>query len=126
MLVTRTLASFFLDVACLGKSHLGEERTEDLIDQDGEQCNVADNSTIRTKLNSFDRHTECNTCLRKQGDAEIFDDVGIGFCNPCADICTLIFSERACDDVNDTNNYDCPLREYREVQLRAADDEEQD
>ena len=53
MLVPRTLASFFLDVACLGKSHLGEERTADLIDQDGEQCNVADNSTIRTKLNSL-------------------------------------------------------------------------
>ena len=53
MLVPRTLASFSLDVACLGKSHLGEERTDDLIDQDGEQCNVADNSTIRTKLNSL-------------------------------------------------------------------------
>ena len=65
-------------------------------------------------------------CYYVTGNHEGWDDVGIGFCNPCADICTVIFPERACDDVNDTNNYDCPLREYREVQLRAADDEEQD
>ena len=52
-----------------------------------------------------------------------FDDVGIGFCHSCADICSVIFSKRTSEDVNDTNDNDCPLCEYRKVKLRATDDE---
>lgn len=71
MFFSCTCASFRLNVAGFGKSDLCQKRTDDFVDQNGEQSDVADDGTVRAKLDRFDRHTERDTCLWQQSNPKI-------------------------------------------------------
>ena len=51
MFLSCACASFFLDVAGFGKCDLCQERTDDFVNQNGKQSDIADDSTIGAKLN---------------------------------------------------------------------------
>ena len=64
-----------VDLACGLQGYLGEQRTDQLIDQDGKQRDVLDQLALFAKAPRRDAHTERDTCLRQQRDAEIFADL---------------------------------------------------
>ena len=118
--------AFGLDIACFGEANLGEERTYDLINENGKEGDVANDITFSAELSRFDRHTESNACLGKEGDTEVFDDVGIAFHHAGADACAEVFTNGASNDVNDADDDNGDVCKYGELKLCAADDEEED
>ena len=125
MFVSCAGLAFFLDIACFGEADLGEEGTDDFINENGKEGNIANDIAFSAKLGCLDRHTERNARLRKKGDAEVFYDVGVAFCCSCADACAEILTERTRCDINDTDEYNGEVCEYGEIKLCAADNEEE-
>ena len=60
-----------LDVTGLGEGLTGQQRAEQLIDQYGEEDDVADQLALSSQLPGSDAHTQRHTCLRQQRDAQI-------------------------------------------------------
>ena len=63
-----------LDLTCFFERDLSEERTNELIDEDGEEGDISNDLAFRTELLSLNSHTESNACLRKKSDTEVFND----------------------------------------------------
>ena len=126
MFVSCAGLAFFLDIACFGEADLGEEGTDDFINENGKECDIAYDIAFNAKLFGFDSHTERNACLGEEGDTEIFYDVGITFCGSCADARTEVFTEGTSCDISDTDNNNGNAGEYGEIEFRAADNEEED
>ena len=82
------------DIARFGKRELGEEGTDDLVDEDGEEGYRAhDAAALDVERHSGTSHTERNSRLRKEGDTEVFRDHRIALRHLCADARTEIFTE---------------------------------
>ena len=70
------------DITGGGQSHLGQRRTNQLVNQNREQNDVADQTTlVAAQLHSSDRHTERNARLWEQGNTQIFYYIIVAFCN---------------------------------------------
>ena len=95
---------FGLNVACLGQSDLGQQRTEEFIDQYAEEHDVTNSISAAEFRFGNDRHTECDTCLRQQRYAQPFPNAGGTVCGSGTPFCTEIFTGRTADDVDDTED----------------------
>ena len=76
-----------LDVAGFGERPLGEQRTDELVDENAEQNDVLDQNAVSgAQFGSGDAHAQGHARLGKQGDAQILLDQGIAFGGRAADI----------------------------------------
>lgn len=117
------------DLSCLMQCPFGQSGTNQLIDHNTEQNDIPDPFSLPSKLGSGGNdggHAERNSRLREERNAEIFDHVAVTFGPACAQIRAKILSDASCKDIDNTDQHDRQVREYRELQLRTADDEEQD
>ena len=65
---------FRVKLSCREQRVLGEGRRYQLVDQHGEEHHIADHSAIGETCRG-DSHSQGHTCLRKEGDAQIFLDI---------------------------------------------------
>lgn len=49
---------FFGDFSCFIEGYLCEERSYELVDEDGEECNITDDKTAFSEGHCGERHTE--------------------------------------------------------------------
>ena len=63
------------DIACLGERDLCQQRTDQFQNHNGEQDDIADQNAVSTEGCDLQGHTERDTCLREQRDAEVFADL---------------------------------------------------
>ena len=66
------LRRFRLDVSGLRQRPLGQQRAGDLIDQDREQDDAADQRAVARQRGGRDAHPQGHAGLRKKRDAQIF------------------------------------------------------
>ena len=112
-----------MDLACGLKRHLGQQRADQLVDEDREQRNVADELAFRAELHRCDAHTERDTGLRQERDAEVFADLRLAFHELRRIMCTQILAERTRNDIHHADEHDRAIFEHAEIELRAGDDE---
>ena len=121
-------SAFGDDFACIGKRNLGKERTDNFINQYGKKGDVEYQITAGDAgcgRGCLGCHAQCNACLRKQSDTQILHDVGGAFGHLCAGVCARVLTCGTGEDVNHANQDDDPVSEYAQVQLCAAEDEEE-
>ena len=118
----------FGNIACLGQCPLGHNGTDDLVDEDGEKYYEGNDACYLSAENSvtFDGayHTQRDTCLWKERNTEIFDDVGGAFGHLCRAHSAEIFTDTTGNYVNYADEDEQRLCKYVEVELSTAEDEE--
>ena len=95
-----------------------QKGTDHLVDQHREEGDVADQSALFSKLHSGCAHSQRYTCLRQQGDPQIFTDLRSAFHIFGTGKGADIFAGRAEQDVDQTNAHDGPIRKDTQLQLR--------
>ena len=113
-----------MDLAGGLQGHFGQQRADQLVDEDGEQRDVADEVALRAELARRHAHAERDAGLRQQGDAEILADLRLTFHELCGVMRAEVFAERARQDIHDTDQHDQSVLEHAQIQPRAGDDEE--
>jgi len=124
--VTGADSALGLDVTRLCEGDLGEEGADDLVNEDGEEGYALDDGALGAKLHCLRRHTKCDACLRKEGDAEILDDIVVTARHLRAYKCAEDLAQRAGGDIRDTDYYYTDAGEDGKVELCSAENEEED
>ena len=113
-----------MDLACGLQGHFGQQRADQLVDQNGEQRNVADQIALRAELARRHAHAERDAGLRQQGDAEILADLRLTFHELCGVMRAEILAKRARQNIHNADENDHTVFEHAQIQLRTGNDKE--
>jgi len=113
-----------VDLAGGLQGHFGQQRTDQLVDEDGEQRDVADEVALRAELARRHAHAERDAGLRQQGDAEILADLRLTFHELCGVMRAEILAKRARQNIHNADENDHTVFEHAQIQPCAGDDEE--
>ena len=114
-----------MDIACARQRPLGHQGTEDLVHKHRKQGDVADEIPFRPELHGKGAHTKRHTGLREERDTEITGDLRRAVRSLCADIAAHVFTEATEQDIDKSDAHDGHVEEDVQLQLRAADHEEE-
>lgn len=121
------IGRFGLNVTGFGQSPLGEGRTNQFIDQHGEQDDVPDQGTFGTAKDTVGggAHAQGHTGLGQQGDAQVLLHGFRALCQDGREVGTDDLSEGTEDNIDDTDDDHGQIRENGEVQRGTAEHKEQ-
>ena len=100
------------------KRDLGEERSEQLVDENGEERYVCNDHTVSTECACLHSHSKCNARLRQKGYSQIIDDVLLATNSLGASPSSEILSGRARHYVDKSDNDYRRVGEYRKLKRR--------
>ena len=114
------------DLAGFCKRFSCHERTCQLIDKNSEQGNISDYGTLCTaKSGCLIAHTDGDTSLRKESDAQILSDILITSHGSTGDPGSQVFTERTGQDEHDADQDILHMREYSHSIMQTRRDEKE-
>ena len=123
--VTGADLAFGIDFAGFGEGDFGEQGADELVDEDGEQGDVGNERAACGQAHRLHCHTEGDARLRKEGDAEVFDDVLVAFHESGTQRRAEVFAYATAQNVRRADEDDEAACKHGEFELRARDDEEE-
>ena len=117
---------FSNDISGTFESVFCEHRSENFINKNRKEYDVADSFAVTFKSGSGYAHSKRNTCLGEKRNSKVPGDLFVLVCDFTSGICAKIFSGRTGKNINDADEHCCKFAENRKFKLRTAYYKEKD